>query len=77
MELTSIIKKRIERIFSGYRITYRKFITSDEAFYVDMLDPISNREEVCTLYLVPKGAVLSIPTRAGSLEIRIGKGDYE
>lgn len=65
------IKEKIEKLFSCYRISYRKFLTADDAFHVTLTDPITCKSQKCELFLSTGGAVLSLPTNNGSLEILI------
>lgn len=65
------IKEKIEKLFSYYRVSYRRFLTSKESYHVELTDPLTGKTQECTLFFSMAGAVLMIPTNNGSLEILI------
>ena len=65
------VKEKIEKLFSCYRVSYRRFLTSKESYYVELTDPLTGRTQECTSFFSIAGAVLMIPTNNGSLEILI------
>ena len=65
------VKEKIEKLFSCYRVSYRRFLTSKQSYYVELTDPLTGKTQECTLFFSMAGAVLMIPTNNGSLEILI------
>lgn len=69
--MNDVVKEKIETLFSCYRVSYRRFLTSKESYYVVLTDPLTGKTQECTLFFSMAGAVLLIPTSNGSLEILI------